>query len=83
MDLLNVECLNATTKQANVRITTDKKCAVCSRSIGEKVIFMVIRYLLSIQMLLLLIIHVLRVIQYVHLQKKTLRNILSSELLYH
>ncbi|CAD8157651.1 unnamed protein product [Paramecium pentaurelia] len=37
MDLLNVECLNASTKQANVRITSEKKCAVCSRSIGEKV----------------------------------------------
>lgn len=38
MDLLNVECQYAQAKKAHIRITTEKKCAVCNRSIGDKVI---------------------------------------------
>ena len=37
MDLLNVECQYANAKKAYVRITQEKKCAVCTRSIGDKV----------------------------------------------
>ncbi len=36
-ELLNVNCDLAKAKKAHIKITPDKKCAVCMRSIGDKV----------------------------------------------
>jgi len=38
MDLQNVKCNLINTKKANVRITEDKKCAICHKSIGDKTV---------------------------------------------
>ena len=36
MELLNVECDLVQVKKANIKITIDKKCATCARSIADK-----------------------------------------------
>jgi hypothetical protein len=37
MDLLNEECKLVKVKKANIKITADKKCFICKKSISDKI----------------------------------------------